>query len=293
MQPEDLKNLIMECFKDGDFVTHLQERLLAPIISRHEDALREKDREIAELKSELSAARDDIDDLEQYSRRNSLTISGVPESDRESTDALVIDVAKAAGVDVTVADIDRTHRFGKAKNNKPRQIIAKFVSYNKRQQVYEARKDIKAGRVPGHTTLTQQVLASTYIAENLTKKNQHIVFLARQLRRKNKIHSVWTNSCRIKIRTRQDGPTRIVRTMTDLRNIVGDDPELLEALRGERSETALPGPAPDSPPGAVAGTAPAVAGPGAAPPAAADGSGAAVSGRRGRSGTVKPSGKNK
>ena len=143
----------------------------------------------------------------------------------------MIDLAKAAGVSVTLADLDRSHRVGSWKRNRPRQIIAKFVSFNKRQELLESRRSLRAGRVQRHPILTEQVLAQTFIAENLTKKNQLILFVARQLRRKGKLHSAWTNNRQIKIRTREGGPTTNINSLSDLRNIVGSDPDVENAMQ--------------------------------------------------------------
>ena len=183
MNSEEVKNTVIKCFQDDTFIAQLQEKLLAPIVNRHvTEAVRTRDQEIERLRTQLTAARNELDSLEQYSRRNTLTISGIPETDREDPDALVIDLAKAAGVTVTVADLDRSHRVGPMKRSRPRQIIAKFVFFNKRQELLESRRSLRAGRVQRHPILTEQVLAQTFIAENLTKKNQLILFVARQLR---------------------------------------------------------------------------------------------------------------
>ena len=231
MQFEQIKGTVIECFEDENFIARLQERLLGPIVSRHvAEAVRVKNQEIEHLRSQLTAVRADMDNLEQYSRRNTLTISGIPETEREDTDALVIGLAKAAGVTVTSADLDRSHRVGQFKRDKPRQIVAKFVSFNKRQELLEARRNLRAGRVQQHPILTQRVLSQTFIAESLTRKNQMILFVARQLRRKGKIHSAWTNNCQIKIRAREGGPTIKIHSLIDIRDIVGDDPDIQSAL---------------------------------------------------------------
>ena len=64
------------------------------------DKVAEKDREILFLK-------DQIDSLEQYSRRNCLRISPVPEVPSESTDDIVKTVAKTTGVTLPDNAIDR------------------------------------------------------------------------------------------------------------------------------------------------------------------------------------------
>ena len=80
------------------------------------------DLKLVELKEELSAATQKlsaaerkIQQLEAYSRRNNLTISGIPETEGEDTDRLVLDVAKSAGVMLSPDDIDVPHRLGRQK----------------------------------------------------------------------------------------------------------------------------------------------------------------------------------
>ena len=91
MQFERIKDKVIECFEDDSFIARLQDKLLGPIISHYvAEAVRAKDQEIEHLRLHLTAARAEMDNLEQYSRRNTLTISGIPETEREDTDALVI-----------------------------------------------------------------------------------------------------------------------------------------------------------------------------------------------------------
>ena len=52
--------------------------------------------ELAATKARLSAAEQRLEDIENYSRRNCVIISGVPENTGESTDRLVVDVGKRA-----------------------------------------------------------------------------------------------------------------------------------------------------------------------------------------------------
>ena len=49
----------------------------------------------------------------QYSRRNCVRISGAQEENNEDTDRIVHNMAKDLNVNLTLADIDRSHRVGK------------------------------------------------------------------------------------------------------------------------------------------------------------------------------------
>ena len=81
---------------------------------------REKEQEIAELKSAINSLnvrldKDDrvLDLQEQYSRRNCLLIHGIDEENQENTNEVVIHILKKE-IDEEIAhlDIDRSHRLG-------------------------------------------------------------------------------------------------------------------------------------------------------------------------------------
>ena len=53
------------------------------------------------------------DDLEQYGRRHSLRISGIPESHKEHTDMLICEFLKnELNIEINMGNIDRSHRVG-------------------------------------------------------------------------------------------------------------------------------------------------------------------------------------
>ena len=52
-----------------------------------------------------------MDIAEQYSRRNILRISGVEEKADEVIDDIVLQIAEVCGVDLSLSDIDRSHRL--------------------------------------------------------------------------------------------------------------------------------------------------------------------------------------
>lgn len=81
-----------------------------------------------------------LDNLEQYSRRNNLRISGIDGTDTRSTDDIVIDVAAKAGVTIELNDIDRSHYVSKPDSNGRRQIIVKFARYREKYSFIIKRK---------------------------------------------------------------------------------------------------------------------------------------------------------
>ena len=89
------------------------------------------------LNEAVSKLQEDVDDLEQYSRRNCLLVHGLKEEDGENTTNKVLKVFKdKLGLSTKSSEITRSHRLGKKKSDKTRPIIAKFISYKPRSEVY-------------------------------------------------------------------------------------------------------------------------------------------------------------
>ena len=82
-------------------------------------------RKISLQRDEIDELYDGLDDLEQYSRKNSLEIVGIPESIRENEGA-VLKIANALNVQVKPEDIDICHRV---KRKKSCPIIVRFVNH--------------------------------------------------------------------------------------------------------------------------------------------------------------------
>jgi len=120
-----------------------------------------------------------MDASEQYSRRNNVRIFGVPESvdPKESTDDIVLNLCKSLGADMSIQEIDRSHRTGKPGGRKPRPIIVKFTSYRARQKLYTQRRELKS--CSGQENI--------FINEDLTQYRAQLLYIARGLKRSRKL----------------------------------------------------------------------------------------------------------
>lgn len=149
---EMIRRIVSEALRDATLVKVVEElkQTLAEntaVIESLKTALEEKDRTISRLNNK-------IDDLEQYQRRQCLRIFGVKEEQAEDTDKIATDVAGRIGVELSITDIDRSHRIGK-KSDKPRPIIVKFISYRKRREVFTNKKNLRGTGVTVREDLTR------------------------------------------------------------------------------------------------------------------------------------------
>ena len=114
------------------------------------------------LNKTIEDLEDELDDQQQYSRRNCLLIHGVEEKQNENVEAAVMDIVdNKLKATVLKNDISRMHRLGRRKQGRPRPIIVRFISYRQRKNIFDVKKRLKG----------QGIL----ITENLTSKRYSLL----------------------------------------------------------------------------------------------------------------------
>ena len=114
------------------------------------------------------------DAAEQYSRRNNVRITGIPE-DSKNTDDHVIEIASDMGVSITKDQIDRSHRIGKKGD-----ILVKFATYRFKKLFVTKKKSIRAKR------------EGIWVCDDLKATRSHLLYKARELVRKHKIKTCYS-----------------------------------------------------------------------------------------------------
>lgn len=112
--------------------------------------IKQRDEKIEVLESKVEALTDKVDDLEQYSRRNNIRITGITETPDKCVPAkvrhLVNNVLKCSPP-LMDAEIDRCHRVGPTHDRqgttRKRAILIKFVSYDTRARVMGMRRKLR------------------------------------------------------------------------------------------------------------------------------------------------------
>ncbi|WAR21395.1 hypothetical protein MAR_015369, partial [Mya arenaria] len=122
---------------------------------------------------------------EQYSRRNCLRVSGIPETQSEVTDVKILDIIKGINVDLSFIDIDSSHRLGK-----PRSFASAAAGDRPaRQKLYLNNTKLNAS---GH--------AGVYINEDLTRDRSSMFYHACSLLKTKNVTIVWTADGKILVR---------------------------------------------------------------------------------------------
>lgn len=180
---------------------------------------------VAPLKNELDSIKTSLanvekalkesfirnDELEQYSRRSCLRITGIAESANEDVSKIVLDLSRRIKVDITPQDIDRAHRVGRPRDNrgvgsqsrdsnKGREIIVKFTNTSARLKYLKGRVALRDEN------------AHIYINEDLTKVRRDLAYECRRLQKSKRINKTWIYNGHVFINDNSDNKLRITST---------------------------------------------------------------------------------
>ena len=145
--------------------------------------------QIASMERTQQSLTDELDELEQYSRRNCLVVHGLPENSNaagnENTTEAFLKVAGSLGVHLDAGCIDRSHRMGRtspeyAGTRNPRPVIVKFTSYEPRRAIFTSKRKLKGTHI--------------VITGNLTRRRADLL---RKARDSPNVEASWTSDGRI------------------------------------------------------------------------------------------------
>ncbi|XP_078357184.1 uncharacterized protein LOC144642060 [Oculina patagonica] len=169
--------------------------------------LNEATEERDEMYEDLGTAINQLDDLEQYTRKHNLEIHGIPETPDENIAERVTALGNVLNVTIRTDDIDICHRLQTSKNpSKPKPIIVRFKSYRAKKELYGARKQLKGQNL-------NQVFNGggiVYINENLTRMRRELFAKVWKRKKSEHWHSAWTTDGKIFVKIEAtDYPIRI------------------------------------------------------------------------------------
>lgn len=170
--------------------------------------LSEKDNKIDSLCAQVTVLEKKYDDLEQYSRRNSLRIFGIPEdTGGENIDEKIMTLINQdleVTPPLTPDKIDRVHRIGplhSSSRHGPRPVILKLTSFQTRQRIFRKRSSL---RKKG---------SKVFINEDLTQMRSQLLFKARQLKKSGVISDCWSYNGQILVKNNREEISSIKDTL--------------------------------------------------------------------------------
>lgn len=171
------------------------------------------------LSKELAECRAAIQNLEQYSR---MQIIGVPMNRDENVVTIATNIASALGVELVPAEIDtiyrvpRPHAEGSNIQQKPKNIIIRFMSRIKNEFISAAKKKRSLNaRDTGFRSDSR-----IFIKEHLSKCYRDLLYKAKTKCTENNFKYIWIKDCKINARKTDAGRVVHISTEADLNRLV-------------------------------------------------------------------------
>jgi len=157
-----------------------------------------------------SQTDEEVNDLEQYGRRECLEFQGLAWNKNENTDDLVLRVSKMVEVDLKAEEISVSHRLSPASDKNPQPIlIARFCSRKTRDAVFSQRHGLRSHNM-AHPK------GRIFNNESLTKINRRRFNLCLQFKKKKNIKFIWTNDGVTDLRDSEGATAMAIKTEDEL-----------------------------------------------------------------------------
>ncbi|XP_046666658.1 uncharacterized protein LOC124358401 [Homalodisca vitripennis] len=175
--------------------------------------------ENASLRRQVSSLEARMDEAEQYSRRNTLEIHGIPVEKGENVVSLVKMVGRALDYPVEDGMIDACHRLRtRDGSGKPPGIVVKMVRRLDAEGLLQKRRVKRNLNTHdlGHTSRPADVV---YVNESLAPGRRKLLNAARQVKKDKAYTYLWIRGGKILMRKNAGDRVKVVTTMDDLTNL--------------------------------------------------------------------------
>lgn len=173
------------------------------------------------LKKELEEVKQQQNESDQYNRRATLEIQGVPEKNGENVSTIVTEIGNALGMNINNENIDACHRLGKKSGERPRTIIVKFLRRQDQEKMIKERKMRRMLNVDDvwKKGFTPSENSTIYINESLTPSNRKLHAEARKIKKDKNYKYLWVKGGNIYIRKQENSQRIHIKTMSDILNL--------------------------------------------------------------------------
>ena len=227
---KDLRAKCSQIEKSQEYLSSKYDQVVQSIqtIKKQVDASHTKINQQDDVLTNVQRSMDDIyaelDEMQQYSRRDCLELNGIPQLDGENTDQLVIETASMIGVNLAEEDISISHRLPDTRNTKGR-IIAKFVRREKRDEVYKNRRKLikkSSNDIPSVKSANKPA-SKIHINESLTSYRRKLLGRINTFKKENLFKFIWTQNGKIYLKKHEDSRSYVFKTEEEFDEFMCDN----------------------------------------------------------------------
>ena len=172
--------------------------------------------------TQLQQHTDLINDMEQYSRRECLESHGVPVTNEEDTNEIIMKVGNLANVSIKPEDISVSHRLGIPSNvptGRPVRppIIVKFVRRNVKEELLSSRKNLR-NKLTTDLGISRFAGNKIYINESLAQRKTPVQALS-HCQEKNELQLYLDHFGKDYMRKDSNSPAINIKCQRDIDNL--------------------------------------------------------------------------
>ena len=158
------------------------------------DKLRQQ---VGEAEKKVKTALDEVNNLEQYGRRDMIEIGGIPRTSDESVEDIVVHLFDKLQLRLTKTDIEAAHRIS---TRERASIIVKFASRRTRDAAYSKRNLLKTVQTHDFGIATERDSSKIYLNESLSRSNKALFSQALGFKKTHNVKFLWTRNGNIYMR---------------------------------------------------------------------------------------------
>lgn len=168
--------------------------------------------ENAEIKKEVKELKFAVIELKQYSRRNNIEISNLPETENENITQVISKLDELANTTL-IDNLIAVHRVPSFNRDKPKPIVLQVKSKDVRDELLKKLKNRKLNASDVNSRFSDNAI---YFNEHLTPELKTLFYHARKFKNENNLKFCWIRDGKIFLRKNESSKIYRIKTLEDL-----------------------------------------------------------------------------
>ena len=196
---KSLENKVKELSEEKKLMAENHDKTVETICGLRRDLYKEHDKNLS--------LQIRIDGLDQKQRERNVRIVGFPEVEERNLKSELIRLVGESNL--TVDSIESTTRMGRARDDKPRDLVVKFSTKGTRDKFYALRKK----------TPKDEDNKKVYINEDLTEDRAKLFFDARRMVKRERLFGTWSQNGNIMVKVKNSDSPVAIQNHQDLASL--------------------------------------------------------------------------
>lgn len=193
-------------------------------LSQVQEMQRANQKEIDELRYENDLILHELNELQQYSRRDNLIVHGFPEQKQENIDEVLKIITDVIGAETVINDVSVAHRLPSRSTGNPRPIVIRFSKRTSRDfwltcYKNESKKQADGPGIPLRRFSSNFGTGRLTAGDHLTNVTRDLLTKTKEAAKLKGYKFVWTKNCKVFIRLNESSQAQKIESIYDLDKI--------------------------------------------------------------------------